>query len=112
MDHIRLIGQQDFSLDEIRIIQDIATKHFSKISRMLENPTLTLKMKKHAKVLGGLAKKIKYSFHLRVFARDILISASEADWNLAKSLHGVFENAISEIEKKIKKENRPWIQSK
>lgn len=112
MDHIKLIGQDDFSLDEIRIIQDIATKHFSKISRMIENPTLTLKMKKHGKVLGTIAKKVKYSFHLKVVASDILISATEADWNLARSLHGVFENATSEIQKKIKKENRSWIQSK
>ena len=112
MDGIRFIGQEDFSLDEMRIIQDISTKHFTKISRMLQNPTLTLKMKKHGKILGLLAKKIKYSFHLKVVGTDILISASQADWNLSRGLHGVFENAISEIEHKIKKEKKSWISNK
>ena len=112
MDGIRFIGQEDFSLDEMRIIQDISTKHFTKISRMLQNPTLTLKMKKHGKILGVIAKKVKYSFHLKVAAIDILISASGADWNLAKGLHNVFENAMSEIEHKIKKEKKSWISNK
>ncbi len=112
MDGIKFVGQEDFSLDEMRIINDICAKSFVKVSRMIDSPMLTLKMKKHGKVLGALAKKVNYSFHLKVAGSDILISASQADWNLAKSLHGVFENAISEIEHKIKKEKKQWVSSK
>jgi len=112
MDGIKFVGQEDFSLDEIRIINDICAKSFVKISRMVDNPALTLKMKKHGKILGIIAKKVKYSFHLKVAGNEILISASQSDWNLAKSLHGVFENAISEIEHKIKKEKNQWNSNK
>ena len=112
MDGLRFIGQEDFSLDEMRIINEISNKHFVKISRMIDNPILTIKMKKHGKILGIIAKKVKYSFHLKVVGTDILISASQADWNLARGLHGVFENAISEIEHKIKKEKRSWTSNK
>ena len=100
MEKIEVKGIENLNEDEKRILNKLSTEYYEKIKRELKNEvSLKIRLKEYKK--DNEKKRRKYSINLIVAAPTRVIEASYADWELAKTLHVVFEKAINEIEKRF-----------
>ena len=98
MEKIEARGFEILNEEEKRTFDKLANGYYDKIKRELKNDVrLEIKLKEYKK--DNEKKRRKYSINLIVAAPTRVIEASYADWDLAKTLHVVFEKAINEIEK-------------
>ncbi len=87
--------------DELKksTINKLTNEYYWKIQRLLNNTlSLTIHIKQHSK--GG--KREKSDIRVRVIAPTRIFEAQESDWDLARTLHKVFENIIKEIQHTFK----------
>ncbi len=99
MEPIQIIGMDSIEDDlEKGTINKIANDYYDKVQRMLKNITsITLHVKAHSK--GGKAKK--WDMRVKVIAPTRIFEAQESDWDLARSLHRVFNNVEKVIQHKL-----------
>ncbi|MBU0536659.1 MAG: hypothetical protein KKE20_06855 [Nanoarchaeota archaeon] len=99
MEEIQFKGVSELSKEEKEIVNKLSTEYYAKIKRKLHNDTsLQLHIKAHSK--GGERKK--YSAHLRVIAPTKTLESKEDDWDLARTLHKVYKNMETEVNKTFK----------
>ena len=79
-------------------VNKLVNEYSGKIERLVNNPLIVIQFKKYDKA----GKKVKYSIHARVDAPSLLASAEAADWDLARTLHKVFNKVESELKHKFK----------
>lgn len=100
MQPIQIIGIDEIEDEfEKATINKLANEYYGKIERGINNITsVTLHIKKHSK--GGKTKK--WDMRVRVNAPTKIFEAQESDWDLARSLHKVFNNIERELQHKLK----------
>ena len=99
MDKIQFIGMDEIKDDlEKSTIDKITNEYYGKIQDALREFTgIVIHLKQHSK--GG---KKKWDIRIRVNAPSKMFEAQESDWDLARTLHKVFQNLEREIEHKMK----------
>ena len=94
MEQIQYIVVSELKKEEQAIINDLCTEYYPKIKRILQND-LTLKVRVKSYNKGG---KSKYSIHCHAEAPTKEFESEKADWDLARTLHKVFNALMAEIE--------------
>ena len=100
MEPIQIIGIDEIDDEfEKATINKLANEYYEKIQRGIKEFTsVTLHIKKHSK--GGKTKK--WDMRVRITAPSQILEAQESDWDLAKSLHKVFNNIERELQHKLR----------
>ena len=99
MEPIQIMGIDELEGDEREVINRLINEHYNKIKRSLNEITsITVHIKQHSK--GG--KRKKSDVRVRVDAPSQIFEAQESDWDLARTLHKVFENIQREMEHKLR----------
>lgn len=106
-ENITILGLENFDSIEKHKIMDYAKKFDDKLLRDAKG-LLIVHAKKHTK--GG--RRVKYSFHVRLEAPEILISVQDDDWILATALHKVFEKVSNQFHHKFKTEGSNILRRK
>lgn len=84
--------------EEVPTVERLCAEYEKKIARHVPNPQFILQFKKH----NDTGKKVKYSIHCRLEAPQILAPSEAHDWDLATTLHKVFQKIEKELEHKFK----------
>ena len=98
MSKIQYIGLKEFSEQEQELIKSLAIEYADKLERHIREFTLVINLKRHN--LAG--KRIKFSFHTRLDAPSFILTSKADDWDLARTLHKIFEKIENEIKHKFK----------
>ena len=98
MSKIQYIGLKDFTEQEQELIKSLAIEYADKLERDIREFTLVINLKRHN--LAG--KRIKFSFHTRLDAPSFILTSKADDWDLARTLHKIFEKIENEIKHKFK----------
>lgn len=102
-ERIQFIGLNDLESPEQDIVNKLATKYHDKIKRTIKKPTsLVVHIKQYTKE----GKSHKYSIHVRAIAPTRIFESTVSDWDLAKSLHKVFEEIEHEIHHQLKTDSQ------
>lgn len=100
---IEFVGIKQLDEFEREIVNKLANRYYDKIKRTIKNTTsIILALKVHSK--GGTKKK--YSFKVKVVAPTRIFEASSSDWDLARTLHEVFNALQNEIKHKLHTDNQ------
>jgi len=103
MEPIQIIGIDALEEEEKSTINKLSNEYYEKIQRELKNTTsVTLHVKAHSK--GG--KRKKYDLRVKVVAPTRIFESQESDWDLARSLHKVFRNAVREIQHRLRTDSQ------
>ncbi len=91
---------KDLNAAETQEVKHLTEVAYDKILRDFKHAKLIVDVHKFVKA----GARAKYSIHLRLEDPSILLTAEEADWELAKALHKTIQNLSEEVRKKSKKE--------
>ncbi len=91
---------KDLNAVETQEVKRLSEQMYEKIERDLYGSKLVVDVHKFEKA----GARAKYSIHFRVEHPSTLLTAEEADWELAKALHKTISNLTEEIRKISKKE--------
>src|SRR3989344_2083732 len=91
---------KDLNAVETQEVKRLSEQTFDKVQRDLFHCKLIVDVHKFEKA----GARAKYSIHYRLEHPSILLTAEEADWELAKALHKASANLSEEIRKISKKE--------
>jgi len=96
---LQFVGLNKLAIEEQMTVNQLATKEFEKVERMLHNiVSMIVHIKEYAKE-GG---KNKYSLHVRVMAPTAIIeSCKSQDWDLTRALRKSFEDIQNQIQHKF-----------
>ena len=95
---VQFINLKILEEEEKPTVNKLVDEYFSKIQREIKNASLIVQFKKYNKE----GRRAKYSIHARVDAPSIICSAEASDWDLARTLHKVFNKVQNEIKHKYK----------
>lgn len=94
-DVLQFVGVNDLSIEEQVAVNDVSTKEFEKIERMLNN---RVSMVVHVKLYTKQGGKNKYALHVRVIAPTGEIESCKShDWDLMRALRKSFEDIQNQI---------------
>lgn len=94
-DVLQFVGVNDLSIEEQVAVNEVSTKEFEKIERMLNN---RVSMVVHVKLYTKQGGKNKYSLHVRVIAPTGEIESCKShDWDLMRALRKSFEDIQNQI---------------
>ena len=93
---------KDLNVVETQEVKRLSEQTFDKVQRDLFHCKLIVDVHKFEKA----GARAKYSVHYRLEHPSTLLTAEEADWELAKALHKVGDNLLEEVRKKEKKMRR------
>lgn len=96
-ENVKIINLDEFDLNERQILDKLSKEYGPKIIRSVKNGLIILHPKKHEK--GGRAR---YSINLRIETPEVLFGSKATDWDLARTLHKVFNKAENEVKKRFK----------
>ncbi len=95
---INFIGLKELGDDEQERVKDMTTKYYEKFIRTLKETTSFSVHVKEYKKEGG---NTKYSIHVRINVPGKILEVEKADWDLARTLHKVFDAMENEIDHHI-----------
>ncbi|MBI2565061.1 hypothetical protein HYV79_03685 [Candidatus Woesearchaeota archaeon] len=105
---IQFVGLKDLSAPQQVLVNSLATAHYDKLKRELNNLT---SMVIHIKYYKKEGEKQKYSLHVRCIApTKIFESCKSHDWDLARAMHKSFEDLRRQIEHSLHN-NTSWKKS-
>lgn len=96
---LQFVGLNDLAIEEQIAVNDLATKEFEKVEKMLHNKiSMVVHIKEYTKE-GG---KNKYALHVRVIAPTGEIESCKSnDWDLVRALRKSFEDIQNQIQHKF-----------
>lgn len=103
MERISYIGLKKLNAPEIEIVRSITSKEYSRILRSFKDANLIIEIKEHD-AAGKAGKAKKYSIHMKVESPNCILTAEQADWDIARALHKTFNNLKNEINHRYKDE--------
>ncbi len=97
---IRYVRLEDLDSFEIAEVKRLSEKNYKKIVRHkeLKDAELLIDVKTHR----TSGKRKKYSVHLKINSPNIILSVSQADWDLPRSLQKAFNNLHNSLVEKFK----------
>ena len=99
MEPIQIIGIDEISDEDKGIVNKLANEYYGKIRRTLNNEvSVKLHIKQHSKT----GNKHKSDIRVKVVAPTKVFEAQESDWDLARTLHRVFNNIERQLEHRIR----------
>lgn len=115
---IQYVGIRDLDDAARDAVSEIATRYHDKIKRMVKNDTrLVVHVKVHGAHKDGCHgedgpadKKLKYSIHLKVVAPTHVFESEDADFDIRKATHLVFDHVLNQVEHKF--HNQEGVASK
>ena len=99
---IQFIGLNELEGPEQDRVNALATEHYEKIKRLLNNATSLVI---HIKPYNKSGHSSKYSIHVRALAPTKTFEADKTDWDLARAMHKVFKALEKEIEHEFHSED-------
>jgi ribosome-associated translation inhibitor RaiA len=93
---------KDLNAAETQEVKRLSEQAYEKVQRDLFGSKLVVDVHKFEKA----GARAKYSIHFRVEHPSTLLTAEEADWELAKALHKTIANLTEEVRKKARKETK------
>ncbi len=90
---------KDLNAVETQEVKRLSEQTFEKVQRDLFDCKLIVDIHKFEKA----GARAKYSIHYRIEHPSTLLTAEEADWELAKALHKAGDNLLEEVRKKVSK---------
>lgn len=90
---------KDLNAAETQEVKRLTEVAYEKVLRDFKQSKLIVDVHKFEKA----GARAKYSIHLRLEDPSILLTAEEADWELAKALHKTIANLEEEVRKKSKR---------
>ena len=97
MENIEIKGLENLDDKEKKIADKLFNEYYNKINRALKN----FKLKIHIKIYDKEGKSKKFSINIESFSSAGFFEGSFADWNLAKTIHNVFNKIETQIEHKL-----------
>lgn len=95
MEEIRFTGLKELDEKERGVVNKLSAEYHEKIKRAIKNITsLHILIKIHKKT----GNRKKYDVHVTVVAPTRAIESKAADWDLARTLHMVFNRIEKEIQ--------------
>ena len=102
MERVELEGIENLDKDQKYQLNKIVNHYFDKIKRVIKNDmTLFVKIKQY-ETAGKKDKAKKSSIQVIVKTSVKNLEASSSDWDLNRTLHGVFKKILAEIEHKFR----------
>jgi len=99
MEPIQIKGIDELNDEEKNLVNTLANEYYGKIQRELKNATsISLHVKQHSKT----GNRHKSDIRIKVIAPTKIFEAQESDWDLARTLHKVFNNIERQIEHRIR----------
>lgn len=99
MEPIQIIGIDEISEEERDIVNRLSNEYYSKISRSLKNDiSIKLHVKQHSKE----GKRHKSDIRVKLNAPTRVFEAQESDWDLARTIHRVFNNIERQIQHRFR----------
>ena len=108
---IQFVGWKLLSFQEKAIADKLSTEYYGKIKRNLNNITsLIVHFKEHKLNENNKEKPRKYSIHIRAIAPTKIFEASSFDWDLARTLHKVYNELLHQTSRVMKtSDQRPKL---
>ena len=102
---IQFKGLNELEAPEQDKVQALATEYYDKVKRLINNETfLHIHIKQYKKNASSTAK---YSVHVRAESpTKAIFEAEKADWDLARTIHKVFDALITEINHHFHKQSK------
>ena len=99
MEPIQIKGIDELNDEEKNLVNTLANEYYGKIQRELKNATsISLHVKQHSKT----GNRHKSDIRVKVIAPTKIFEAQESDWDMARTLHKVFNNIERQIEHRIR----------
>ena len=95
MEPIQIIGIKELDSEEVNVVNTLASHYREKLERDLKNITSVVV---HIKTSHHEGKRKKYTIKARVVAPTKIFEASDTDWDLARTLHMVFNDLQRQIQ--------------
>lgn len=95
MEPIQIIGMNELDENELQIVNELSTQYREKLARDLKNITSLVV---HVKLSQKEGNKKKYTIKTRVIAPTKIFESSDSDWDLARTLHMVFNDLKRQIQ--------------
>jgi len=99
MEQIQITGIDEISEQDKALVNKLSNEYYDKFKRALKNEiSIKLHIKQHSKT----GKKHKSDVRVQLSAPTRIFEAQESDWDLARTLHKVFNNLERELQHKLK----------
>ena len=99
MEPIQIKGIDELNDEEKNLVNTLANEYYGKIQRELKIATsISLHVKQHSKT----GNRHKSDIRVKVIAPTKIFEAQESDWDMARTLHKVFNNIERQIEHRIR----------
>jgi ribosome-associated translation inhibitor RaiA len=95
MEPIQVIGIKDLDDVEKDTVNQLANQYLEKLKRDLKNMTSIVV---HIKITNKEGNRKKYNIKTRAIAPTKIFESSDADWDLARTLHMVFNDLKRQIQ--------------
>ncbi|MBD3313585.1 hypothetical protein GF345_04025 [Candidatus Woesearchaeota archaeon] len=101
MEKIQYKGVNDLSEQEKDTVEKLSSEYYEKIIRELQNLT---SVELHVKTHDTDGKQKRFEIMAKVSAPTRIFEASYEDWDLARTLHKVFQKLENQIKKAFEKD--------
>ena len=95
MEPIQYIGMKDLEESEVEVLNRLAQEHHTKLQRELHNMTSLVI---HIKTSHKEGKRKQYNIMARAVAPTRIFESSETDWDIARTLHMIFNDLRRQIQ--------------
>jgi ribosome-associated translation inhibitor RaiA len=98
MEEIQIIGIDEIGDEDKDIVNKLANEYYEKLKRAIKNEiSVRIHIKEHSKA----GKRHKSDIRVQLIAPTRRFDAQESDWDLARTLHKVFENIERQLQHKL-----------
>jgi len=102
MVRVQIAGIDELKKEEEFQFNKIVNHYYDKVERAIKNDfTLNIKVKHYQRPESN-DKNRKVSIQVQVMTSTRKLDATADDWDLNKTLHGVFKNLLNEIEHRFR----------
>ncbi len=100
MEQIQYKGVNELSPEEKRVVDKLSSEYYGKIQRELQNIT---SVELHVKTFDSEGRQKRYLIKAKVSAPTRIFEAEYEDWDIARTLHKVYNKLENQIRKRFKK---------